>query len=219
MQLNDVYFLPADDPSGWTVAGIVNTGRPQPLRLVRHRDPARHQARRTRFRVSHLRRARPATTFSSASAAPTAPASPSTCEEMDYFVSSDARLGGTTDKWISLGTHSRNRDYYELLPVQSLTTPKMYAVNHVVRDADSGNSPAHGPRDRPEGRVALRGVRGLAGPHCRPHAGPRLLQLQGHHARGRKLRRREAPHPLQRRPHPAPWSIRPTSSPSRTTSA
>jgi hypothetical protein len=38
-------------------------------------------------------------------------------EDMDYFVSSDARLGGTTDKWIALGTQSHNRDYYELWAV------------------------------------------------------------------------------------------------------
>ena len=40
----------------------------------------------------------------------------------------------------SLGTHSRNRDYYELLPVESLITPKMYAVNHVVNDPATGNT-------------------------------------------------------------------------------
>jgi len=55
--------------------------------------------------------------------------------DMDYFVSADARLGGTTDKWITLGTQSRNRDYYELWPVINLITPKTYAVNHVVRDS------------------------------------------------------------------------------------
>ena len=61
-------------------------------------------------------------------------------QEMDYFVSSDARLGGTTDKWVSMGTHSRNRDYYELLPVETLITPKMYAVNHVINDPTTGNT-------------------------------------------------------------------------------
>jgi hypothetical protein len=60
--------------------------------------------------------------------------------DMDYFVSDDARLGGTADKWIALGTHSRNRDLYELAAVINLITPKMYAVNHVVRDSDTGNS-------------------------------------------------------------------------------
>jgi hypothetical protein len=60
--------------------------------------------------------------------------------DMDYFVSSDARLGGTTDKWIALGTQSRNRDYYELWAAINLITPKTYAVNHVVRDRDTGNS-------------------------------------------------------------------------------
>ena len=61
-------------------------------------------------------------------------------EDMDYFVSSDARLGGTSDKWITLGTQSRNRDYYDLWSVMNLITPKMYAVNHVVKDSETGNS-------------------------------------------------------------------------------
>ena len=53
---------------------------------------------------------------------------------------SDARLGGTNDKWITLGTQSRNRDYYDLWAVINLITPKTYEVNHVVRDSDTGNS-------------------------------------------------------------------------------
>ena len=59
---------------------------------------------------------------------------------MDCFVSGDARLGGSPDKWITLGTQSRNRDYYELWSVINLITPKTYAVNHAVRDSDTGNS-------------------------------------------------------------------------------
>ena len=60
--------------------------------------------------------------------------------DMDYFVSSDARLGGASDNWISLGAMSRNRDYYDLNPVIHLIPPQMYEVNHVVRDMDTGNS-------------------------------------------------------------------------------
>jgi hypothetical protein len=59
---------------------------------------------------------------------------------MDYFVSTDARLGGATDKWISMGTHSRNRDLYDLLAVVNMITPKSYEVNQVVSDSDTGNS-------------------------------------------------------------------------------
>jgi hypothetical protein len=44
------------------------------------------------------------------------------------------------DKWITLGTQSRNRDLCELAAVINLITPKTYAVNHVVRDSDTGNS-------------------------------------------------------------------------------
>ena len=60
--------------------------------------------------------------------------------DMDYFLSNDARLGGSEERWISLGTRSRNRDYYELWSVINLNTPRIYEVNQVVRDADTGNS-------------------------------------------------------------------------------
>src|SRR5665811_628135 len=60
--------------------------------------------------------------------------------DMDYFVSNDVRLGGTTDRWTSLGTMSQNREYYDLAPVISFVTPKMYQVNHVIKDMDTGNS-------------------------------------------------------------------------------
>ena len=60
--------------------------------------------------------------------------------DIDYFVSNDARLGGSTERWTSLGTMSQNREYYDLSPVVSFIVPKMYQVNHVVQDMDTGNS-------------------------------------------------------------------------------
>ena len=48
--------------------------------------------------------------------------------DIDYFVSDHARLGGSTERWTSLGAMSRNRDYYELAPVISFITPQMYEV-------------------------------------------------------------------------------------------
>jgi len=59
---------------------------------------------------------------------------------MDYFVSDDARLGGTNERWTSLGNQVRNREYYDLAEVIGFITPQMYEVNHVVRDIDTGNS-------------------------------------------------------------------------------
>ncbi|MEO6328725.1 MAG: hypothetical protein ABIO55_07330 [Ginsengibacter sp.] len=60
--------------------------------------------------------------------------------EMNYFISANARLGGTTDKWLTLGTQSRNRDYYDFWNVVNLITPKTYAVNQVVKNTETGNS-------------------------------------------------------------------------------
>ena len=59
---------------------------------------------------------------------------------MDYFVSNDACLGGTTEKWISLGVRSLNEEYYDPSWIADLVTPTMYQVNQVVRNMDTGNS-------------------------------------------------------------------------------
>ena len=60
--------------------------------------------------------------------------------DIDYFVSHDARLGGTNDKWISMGTKSSFREYYRLWAVINLIQPTTYAVNQVIRDSETGNS-------------------------------------------------------------------------------
>jgi len=139
MRLNDVHFLPGDDPSGWTVASSVNNNDSNNLGsfatvTLRGKKPGQLDFEYQIYvsktgndilvslgRSNHTEKA-------------------VDIDDMDYFVSSDARLGGTTDKWIALGTQSRNRDYYELWAVINLITPKTYAVNHVVRDSETGNS-------------------------------------------------------------------------------
>jgi len=139
MQLNNVHFLPGDDSSGWTVASSVNPNdinafgsfvtvtlrgtKPGQLDFVYQISASQTgndilvslgRANNTGLEVD--------------------------IGDMDYFVSGDARLGGSADRWITLGTQSRNRDYYDLWSVINLITPKTYAVNHVIRDRDTGNS-------------------------------------------------------------------------------
>ena len=139
MQLNDVHFLPADDPASWTVTSSVNRNDSSDLgsfeTVTLH--GTRYGQLDFEYRISASKTGNDIL-VSLGRANHTG--KPVDVQEMDYFVSSDARLGGTTDKWVSLGTHSRNRDYYELLPVESLITPKMYAVNHVVNDPATGNT-------------------------------------------------------------------------------
>ena len=139
MQLNDAYFLPGNDPSGWHVESSIEHNDSSQLGsfvtvTLRGTKPGfpdfeyRISASKTGndVLVSLGRRNRTGKAVE--------------VENMDYFVSADVRLGGTTDRWTSLGTHSRNRDYYEFWPVECLNVPKLYEVNHVVRDADTGNS-------------------------------------------------------------------------------
>jgi hypothetical protein len=139
MQMNNVYFLPGDDPSGWTVTSSVNSDDANNLGsfvtvTLKGTKPGQldfdyqvSAAKTTSDVLVGLGRSN--NTGKSVD-----------INDMDYFVSSDARLGGTTDKWITLGTQSRNRDYYELWAVVNLIVPKTYAVNHVVRDSGTGNS-------------------------------------------------------------------------------
>jgi hypothetical protein len=139
MRLNDVYFLSNDDPSGWTVRSSVNNNDAGSLGsfvtvTLHGTKPGQLDFD---YQVS-VSKTTPDILVSLGRANNTG--KPVDLGDMDYFVSGDARLGGSTDKWISLGTHSRNRDYYELWSVLHLITPKMYAVNQVVRDADSGNT-------------------------------------------------------------------------------
>jgi hypothetical protein len=139
MQLNDVHFLPDDDPSGWTVVSSVNRDDTSNLGsfvtvTLRGTKPGRLDFD---YQISVSKNnndilvslGRSNNTGKSVDLV-----------DMDYFVSGDARLGGSTDRWRSLGTHSRNNEYYDLSSVTRLITPQMYEVNQVVRDMDTGNS-------------------------------------------------------------------------------
>jgi hypothetical protein len=139
MRLNNLYFLPGDDPSGWTVTSSVNNNDSNNLGsfatvTLRGKKPGQLDFE---YRVS-VSKTENDILVSLGRTNKTAKAVD--LGDMDYFVSADARLGGTTDKWIALGTHSRNRDLYELWPVINLIAPKTYEVNHVIRDSDTGNS-------------------------------------------------------------------------------
>jgi hypothetical protein len=139
MRLNNVHFLPGDDPSGWSVTPSVNNNDSNNLGsfatvTLRGRKPGQLD-----FEY-HISVSKTGNDILVSLGRTNKTGKAVDIGDMDYFVSDDARLGGTTDKWIALGTHSRNRDLYELAAVINLITPKMYAVNHVVRDSDTGNS-------------------------------------------------------------------------------
>src|ERR1035438_8512432 len=139
MRLNEVHFLPDDDSSGWSVASSINQDDTSSLGsfvtvTLRGTKPGQLDFG---YQVS-ISKAGNDILVSLDRSNNTGKAVE--IGDMDYFVSSDARLGGATDKWISLGTMTRNRDYYDLNSVVHLITPQMYTVNHVVRDTASGNS-------------------------------------------------------------------------------
>jgi hypothetical protein len=139
MQMNDIHFLPGDDPAGWSLTSSVNNDDSNQFGVfvtVRLQGTKAGQLDFD-YQVSASKTGNDVLVGLGRS---NNTGKPVDIGDMDYFVSSDARLGGTTDKWISLGTHSRNRDYYDLWSVVNLITPKTYEVNHVVKDVNSSNS-------------------------------------------------------------------------------
>ncbi len=173
MQLNNVYFLPGDDPSGWTVTNTVNNDDTNSLGSfvtvsLKGTKPGQldfdYQISASKTNSDVL--------VSLGRTNNTG--KPVDINDMDYFVSSDARLGGTTDNWITLGTQSRNRDYYELWSVVNLIVPKTYAVNHVVRDSGSGNSLLMGHVTTTKGASRFDVASGWQG------KGPDRMQVRGY---------------------------------------
>jgi hypothetical protein len=173
MQLNEVYFLPGDDASGWTVTSSVNNDDANKfgsfVTVTLHgTKPGQldfdYQISASKTgndilvglgRSNHTGKA-------------------VDIGDMDYFVSSDARLGGTVDKWVTLGTQSRNRDYYEFWSVVNLVTPKTYAVNHVVKDVATGKSLLMGHVTTMKGASRFEVASGWQG------KGPDRMQVRGY---------------------------------------
>jgi hypothetical protein len=140
MQLDEVSFLSQEDTPGWKVTSSVNQNDDTPFgSFVTVRLQGIKPGRLDFDYQLSVSKAGVDILVSLGRTNHTG--EPVDLRDMDYFVSSDARLGGTSDRWINLGTHSRNRDYYDdLWAVSPLITPKMYEVNSVTRDAETGNS-------------------------------------------------------------------------------
>src|SRR5664280_2297394 len=113
MQLNDVHFLPGNDPSGWTVASSVNNDDTNAFGsfvtvTLRGTKPGQLDFD---YQISASKTGNDLLVSLGRS---NNTGKAVDIGDMDYFVSGDARLGGSADRWITLGTQSRNRDYYEL---------------------------------------------------------------------------------------------------------
>jgi hypothetical protein len=139
MQINNVYFLPGDDPAGWTVTSAVNNNEASKFGAFSTVTLRGKKAGQLDFEYQ-ISASKTGSDILISLGRTNNSGKEVDINEMDYFVSGDARLGSTSDRWIALGTQSRNRDYYDLWSVINLNTPKTYAVNHVVQDSDTGNS-------------------------------------------------------------------------------
>ena len=139
MRLHDVYFLPGDDPSGWKVTGTVNNADSNNFGSFATVTLHGTKAGQLDFDYQ-ISASKTGNDILVSLGRSNHTGKAVDVVEMDTFVSNDVRLGGTTERWTSLGTMSQNREYYDLAPVVSFVVPKMYQVNHVIRDMDTGNS-------------------------------------------------------------------------------
>jgi hypothetical protein len=173
MQINNVHFLPGDDASGWTITSSVNNNDASIFGsfatvTLKGTKPGQldfeYQISASKTNNDILvSLGRANNTGKSVDIG-----------DMDYFVSSDARLGGTEDKWVTLGTFSRNRDYYEFWAVINMTLPKTYQVNHVIRDSDTGNTLMMGHVTTVKGASRFEVASGWQG------KGPDRMQVRGY---------------------------------------
>src|ERR1039458_1777747 len=115
MQINNVYFLPGDDPAGWTVTSTINNNDASRFGAFSTVTLRGKKAGQLDFEYQ-LSVSKQTTDIIVSLSRTNNTGKPVEIGDMDYFVSGDARLGGTVEGWISLGTHSRNRDEYELWP-------------------------------------------------------------------------------------------------------
>ena len=102
MRLNDVRFLPGDDPSGWSVTSSVNNNDSSNFGsfvtvTLRGKKPGQLDFE---YQVSASKNSNDILVSLGRSNSTSKPVD---VGDMDYFISDDARLGGTTDRWISLG--------------------------------------------------------------------------------------------------------------------
>ena len=123
MQMNNVYFLPGDDPAGWKVTSSVNNDDNN--NLGSFVTVTLHGTKPDQLDLDYQISVSKTGNDILVSLGRTNNSGKDVdIDDMDYFVSRDVRLGSTCDRWISMGTQSRNRDLYELLSVINLITPK-----------------------------------------------------------------------------------------------
>jgi hypothetical protein len=173
MQLNHVYFLPGDDPSGWKISSSVNNDDTNELGSFV--TVTLHGTKPDQLDFEYqISASKTGNDILVSLGRANNTSKPVDIEAMDYFVSADARLGGTTDRWISLGTHTFVRDYYELAAVVTLIRPTVYAVNQVVSDQDTGNSFLMGHTTNKKGESSFELIQGWAGKT------PDRMQIRGY---------------------------------------
>ena len=137
LSLKNVYFLPGDNSAGWTVKAICNEKDNNPL--GRFETVTLHGTKPGELDFDYRISANKVTNDIIVSLGRANNTGKSVeIGDMDYMVVPDARLGGTSDQWMTFGTRSSYKDYYRLTSVNDIKTDVMYETEQLARNRRTG---------------------------------------------------------------------------------
>ena len=138
VSINNAYFLPGNDPSGWKVISSINSDDKNDLGnfVTVTLKGTKSGELDFNYQIS-VSKSGNDIIISLGRSNNTGHSIDIT--DMDYFVSDNVLLEGTNDQWITFGAHSIFHDYYDLIPVNTLKEPGMYESSHVIRNQKTGN--------------------------------------------------------------------------------
>ena len=137
MSLKNVYFLPGDDPSGWTVKAAYNENDYNPL--GRFEMVALHGTKPGELDFDYQNSANKFNRNIVVSLG-RANDTGKTVEvgDMDCMVVPDARLGGASDQWMTFGTRSSYEDRYKLIRVNDIKANLTYETEQLAYNRQTG---------------------------------------------------------------------------------
>ena len=137
LSLKDVYFLPGDNPAGWTVKAASNENDYNPL--GRFETVTLHGTKPGELDFDYQISVNKFTSDIIVSLGRANHTGKTVhVGDMDYMVVPDARLGGTSDQWMTFGTSSSYKARYKLTSVNDITTNLIYETEQLARNRRTG---------------------------------------------------------------------------------
>ena len=139
VKLHDIYFLEGDNPEGWTVTATVSQNDEGALGSFETVTLHGTQKGKLDF-YYHISVSKTGNDIIVSLDRANHTGVPSEIKDMDYLVADNAQLGGTTDKWLTFGVHSRWEPYYKLTSVPNLKERNRYEVCFLARNSENSQT-------------------------------------------------------------------------------